>query len=850
MQRSFARGEIAPALYARVDQNLYAISLRTCRNFLIQKHGGAYNRPGTRFIGEVKFSDLATAFVKFIFNDDQTYLLEFGHEYVRFYHDGERVFENGLNVTAGGVTQGLPALVNLTAHGYEDGNWVRITGVVGMTQLNNREFVVGDVTANTFKLYYPGGASVDSTVFGAYVSGGVVERVYEIDTEYDEADVRDIKYTQSADVVRLVHPDYPINKLSRIFDTDWELEEISTEPSIQAPIEPSNNGGSGGAASWRVTSIADKTFEESLPSELTESASTPSPGNTIVVSWPGVDGAIEYNVYRKKNGIYGFIGTAAETLFNDNGITPDTLDSPPKISTPFLEDGDRPATVCHYQGRVIYAGSFNEPETVKASRTDLYDNFSESFPLQSDDPVTFTIGGQKVNRIVHLIDLGLLIIGTSSGIHRVDGDEAGVLRPYNINQRQQVHHGMSKVTPIVVNNTVLYIEARGSIMRDLAYDFQSDGYQGNELSVFASHLFRGKVVTSMDYQLTPDSLVWITFDDGSMACLTYIREHAMLAWHRHDFNGEGTTEWVSVIPEGNRDVTYFLVKREVDGREVKYVEALTSREAILEADYVFLDCSKTYDGRNVDESKTVNLSDETGWTKDDTQLLTFVGTVVDSTYVGKQIHVEKDGALLRLTVLAAPSSSTLQVQATRDVPASFQDVTTSSWGLAIFTVTDLWHLEGKDVGISGDAYVVASPLNTRYSLKTVENGQVTMDNAHVVVHVGLPIVSDLETLDIDSEGESKIEDKKHTNRATAMFELTRSVWHGTQAPAGSNYLDKLRETKTRRNENLDLPTSLTTGKVMTFLNATVNTHGRLFVRQVDPVPVGVLAILPGGEENI
>ncbi len=89
--RSFAAGEIAPALYARTDQSRYEIGLRTCRNYLVMRQGGATKRPGTEFLTEVKDSDTKVRLIPFIFNIRQTFVLEFGDFYVRFITNGGQV---------------------------------------------------------------------------------------------------------------------------------------------------------------------------------------------------------------------------------------------------------------------------------------------------------------------------------------------------------------------------------------------------------------------------------------------------------------------------------------------------------------------------------------------------------------------------------------------------------------------------------------------------------------------------------------------------------------------------------------------------------------------------------------
>lgn len=83
MQKAFSGGEIAPALYSRTDISKYYTALKTCRNFYVMRHGGVTNRPGSKFIGEVKDSAKAVRLIPFVFNNSQTYMLEFGDQYMR-----------------------------------------------------------------------------------------------------------------------------------------------------------------------------------------------------------------------------------------------------------------------------------------------------------------------------------------------------------------------------------------------------------------------------------------------------------------------------------------------------------------------------------------------------------------------------------------------------------------------------------------------------------------------------------------------------------------------------------------------------------------------------------------------
>jgi hypothetical protein len=76
---------------------------------------------------------------------------------------------NPKTITA--VSKANPAVVTSTAHGYANGDVVRIAGVVGMTDLNGEVFVINNVTTNTFDL-----VDTDSTGYATYTSGGTAAK--------------------------------------------------------------------------------------------------------------------------------------------------------------------------------------------------------------------------------------------------------------------------------------------------------------------------------------------------------------------------------------------------------------------------------------------------------------------------------------------------------------------------------------------------------------------------------------------------------------------------------------------------------------------------------------------------
>lgn len=217
IKTSFNAGELSPRLAGRVDVSKYQFGCAILENFVVLAHGGFRRRSGSRFVEEVKDSSKKTRLIPFIFNEDQSYILEFGNQTLRFFTKGGLLTETAKNIT--GVTKADPAVVTSSAHGFANGDQVIIAGVVGMTQLNTgRTFTVAGATTDTFQL-----SGVDSTSYGTYVSGGTVSRVYTIPTPYVEDDLALLKYTQSADVAYFFHRGYAPRKLSRLGAANWTL---------------------------------------------------------------------------------------------------------------------------------------------------------------------------------------------------------------------------------------------------------------------------------------------------------------------------------------------------------------------------------------------------------------------------------------------------------------------------------------------------------------------------------------------------------------------------------------------------------------------------------------------------
>ena len=140
---------------------------------------------------------------------------------------------------------------------------------------------------------------------------------------------------------------------------------------------------------------------------------------------------------------------------------------------------------------------------------------------------------------------------------------------------------------------VLFVQSGGNIVRDLGYNYLSDSYDGEELTLLCSHLFEGKQIVDMAYSKEPYRILWCVMNDGTINALTYNPKQKICAWHTH--NTLGSFESVTTVRENNEDIAYFVVKREIDGKIVRYIERFKTRIVNSLSDGFFLDCALKFE---------------------------------------------------------------------------------------------------------------------------------------------------------------------------------------------------------------------------------------------------------------
>ena len=281
---SFAKGEISPALYGRVDTAMYQVALRTARNVIIHPSGGVSNRPGSLLIAPLKFHDVdTTRLFDFQFRTADQYVLEFGALYMRVIRNDAQVTNAADTIT--GASQTNPVVIQ-AVNTYSNGDEVFITGVLGMVELNGNRYIIKNVTASNYEITHQvTSENIDGTAFTAYTSAGTSADIFELTTPYLAADLATLKMVQSGDIITITHPSYAPRDLGRAGHNVWTLVVNTYAPTIADPtgVAVAQQGTSGSTVHrYKVTAInaEEDVFEESLPGVSTAS-STPESATAV-----------------------------------------------------------------------------------------------------------------------------------------------------------------------------------------------------------------------------------------------------------------------------------------------------------------------------------------------------------------------------------------------------------------------------------------------------------------------------------------------------------------------------------------------------------------------------------------
>jgi hypothetical protein len=750
IQFSFNAGELSPLGQARVDIDKYKSACDILENAIPQVLGPARKRPGTRFVRRTKDSTKNTRLIPFQFSETQAFAMEFGDFYIRLHADG------------GTVLVGSPPAYS------------------GATN-----YVVGDLVSSGGVNYY----CMTPVVAVAPPSSGVwhpqpATGELEIPSPYGHLFLRQLNFAQSADVVYITHPLYPVRKLSRFSATRWVIEDAAFKwPGfLDENTTATTIAASGATGSITLTASADLFVAEHVGTVFSLSitpASLYDQWTQGVVFAAGERVQYQGRVY-EKDGSGGTTGSRpplhTEGTVSDGGVdwtylhsatgfarvtgftSATVVDAEVVVMLPTTSATKRwaegawsllrgyPRTVTFYDDRLWFGGTTHRPQTLWASVVGDYENFQ--YGTIDDDAVSYTINTQDLNTITWISPGKVLAVGTTGGEFTVGGNNLNdPVTPTSIRILPQTPYGCAGlVRPLRIASSTLFVQREGRTLREYTYNFDTDSYVAPNLNRLAEHITEAGLV-DIAYQQSPDQIVWTPDANGRLLGFTYERAEDVVGWHRHNIGG--AVESVLTLPhwDGDQDVLWLVMRRTINGVEERYIEFM--EKYLTDSDSFFVDSGLTYDG--------------------------------------------------------APTT----------------------------TITGLSHLEGREVAILADGSVHPS--------RTVSGGSVTLQRSASVVQVGIPYTMKVRTLRMEAgaqDGTAQGKTQRINSLVMRLYETGPGLFYGDGVTMDELHLR-------RPGDAMDAPVPLFTGDTE-FLpfpsgydkGATITIEHRL------PLPCTLVALMP------
>jgi hypothetical protein len=651
-------GEWAPDLEGRIDLPRYARSVKEMTNFIAKKQGGAIRRGGWHFADETKYQDRMAKLIPFIFGTEQAYAIEVGDLYMRFFMDGflirnptgnnlitnntfhtgisdwtdlsvspgfiqwdggtERMELNGGEGGIGWTEQGISTTVGKTYQlyfgNYNNSLILRIGTTSGGSEiLQDTEFDPGwypfrmtNFKATTTTTYIQfrrtsiGGSQLDDPSCKEYE---VVEKV----SPYPLAKLRQIRWTQDANILYLACSGYKPYQLTRTSHIAWTLAAMDF---IDGPY-----------------------MDEVTTSTITPSATTGSINlvASAAMFYSGHVGAL----WRIKHGsTWGYVQITAVSDTTHAAATVKKTLGGTTASVAHCEGAwsdyrGWPRAVAFWQGRLYFAGSDSFPHTAWGSKVGKPLEFTPG--TLDDDPVTFYCYSAKVNSILWLAASRSIMAGTLGGEFNIRGAEGGPLTPTAPDVRNDSTCGVADAMPVRVGNSVLFIQYSQKKVMELVYAWDQDAYNASDLCVLSDHIAEPGLI-EIDWQQEPFCVLWAVRSDGVPIACTYEKISDTVGWHQHPTDGE--VESLCVIPNVSilEDQPWATIKRTINGQTKRFVE-------YLDPD-LNCDCALTYSGEATSNIYGLNH------------------------LIGEEVDIVGDGAVYPTQVVAADGSLTL------DLPAS------------------------------------------------------------------------------------------------------------------------------------------------------------------------------------
>ncbi len=357
-----------------------------------------------------------------------------------------------------------------------------------------------------------------------------------------EADLAGLNWTQTADTLLVVHPDYPPQTLTRRAEGDWRL----------TPWEWAERDG-----------LSRRPYHRYAPPSVTLAASAAS-GRIRLTASAGVfapqDAGQPFRIGADEVRIRRVV-SATEAEADVTGALSGGVAATADWREPaFSPRRGWPVSVVFHQDRLVIGGARSLPDRLWLSRSGSHFDFDTGEGLD-DEAVVFPLLADQANAVRAVVSGRQLQVFTSGAEWTVSGEP---LTPASIQLRRQTRIGSPAdraVRPVDVEGAVLFLARNGRELREFLFADAELAWRAQDLALLASHLFAAPVEAVWD---DAARRLLVVMGDGSVASLTLWRAEGVHAWTRLETDGAfrsaavaGGAAWALVERDGLFSVERF-----------------------------------------------------------------------------------------------------------------------------------------------------------------------------------------------------------------------------------------------------------------------------------------------------
>ena len=278
-----------------------------------------------------------------------------------------------------------------------------------------------------------------------------------------------------------------------------------------------------------------------------------------------IEGDFVYNIYRSRpNGseLY-LLDTVQSTVYVDYPAAPrdnqhyQTLDFSrlaPSLLGVFSDD--TPSVVSYFNQRKIFANTLERPDTIYFSAINNFTDFQAG--VNADDSIHLTLASDKISPIQSIVPLRDLYVFTLDAVWKITPVADEAFTASNIKAIKVDSEGSAEnILPIPVDDDIIYVTNDRKNIKIVTDETKDELFNSFSLTELARHLFEDYQIVNWAYNRERNMLV-VLRNDGQALCMTFYRDHDVLAWTKWETLGR----FLDVLVAPERDGFYFLVQRD------------------------------------------------------------------------------------------------------------------------------------------------------------------------------------------------------------------------------------------------------------------------------------------------